>query len=512
MYLLSEVAGVQVEPDPELNPSYERAIKEGFSYQGWWGWRLFSDAFTVADGADGSDFTFAPVDILDRLPASPRTEEAEEGTTVEDTTEENATDRPVTDYEAEMEAIMSDPYYWTANSNITNFTYEGFLLKHNTTNLNMTVVNMTSLNFTDFNLTSWLDSYNLTARFNFWLELLGDNTDVYDTNDFNLTEYIAKDHGMGLHEYKEFIPFDSLAESLNITQMLAYIALDLATDGAMEITFNSLVHEAYSDFDLELWLLEYNTTAINLNSTRPIFVRYFDFSSFNLANVLNHGGRMDMTEPFVEELNNPDYDLSSFNLQEMLNATYGDEPMNDIRDWEIGTMFQSMINHINANANSVSADDWFNDFVIEYNDCYWYDEGCTEEEERFYQCYWYDIGCPAWSEEPGDFDAWVECIYDQVNKYGQINDFCSELDPSEAYYDCLMDREDCQEELHHHCIWYKHQCPIDGEGGEYEDFDEWLECYTDVNTIECGPWASEHFSCYWDGIGCSDAEWHDCYW
>jgi len=75
-----------------------------------------------------------------------------------------------------------------------------------------------------------------------------------------------------------------------------------------------------------------------------------------------------------------------------------------------------------------------------------------------------------------------------------------------------MDHDDCREELHHHCIWYKHQCPIDGEGGEYEDFDEWLECYTSDNTTECGPWGSEHFSCYWDGIGCSDAEWHDCYW
>ena len=48
---------------------------------------------------------------------------------------------------------MSDPYYWTASSNITNFTYEGFLLKYNTTNLDMSRVNMTSLNFTDFNLT-----------------------------------------------------------------------------------------------------------------------------------------------------------------------------------------------------------------------------------------------------------------------------------------------------------------------------------------------------------------------
>ena len=164
--------------------------------------------------------------------------------------------------------------------------------------------------------------------------------------------------------------------------MLSYIALDLATNGTMEVTFNSLVHEAYSDFDLELWLLMYNTSAIDLNSTRPIYARYFDFSSFNLADALRNGGRMDMTEAFVAGLNNPNYDLSSFDLQEMVSAIYGDEPMNDIRDWEVGMMFQSMIDYINA--NSVSDSDWFNDFVIEYNDCYWYDEDCTEEEERFY--------------------------------------------------------------------------------------------------------------------------------
>jgi len=108
---------------------------------------LFNDTGAVIDGANGADFTFTPVDILDRLPASTQTEEAD------DSTAEDTTDRPVSDYEAELETMMRDPYYWTANSNITNFTYEGFLLNYNTTNLNMSMVNMTSLNFTDFNLT-----------------------------------------------------------------------------------------------------------------------------------------------------------------------------------------------------------------------------------------------------------------------------------------------------------------------------------------------------------------------
>ena len=112
---------------------------------------------------------------------------------------------------------MSDPYYWTANSNITNFTYEGFLLQYNTTDLNMSSVNLTAMNFTDFNLTSWLNSYNLTNRFNFWLELLGDNSDVYDTNEFNLQEYISKNHGYGLEDYKEFLPLDAFVQEVNIT-------------------------------------------------------------------------------------------------------------------------------------------------------------------------------------------------------------------------------------------------------------------------------------------------------
>ena len=178
--------------------------------------------------------------------------------------------------------------------------------------------------------------------------------------------------------------------------MLSYIALDLATDGTMNIGFNSFVHEAYEGFDLELWLMTYNTTAINFESTRPIYARDFDFSSFNLADVLRNGGNLDMTEPFMAELYNPDYDLSSFDLTEMLNAKYGDEPINDIREWEVKSMFRAMIDYINM--HSFSDDAWFNDFEIEYNDCYWYDEDCTPEEERFYQCYWYDIGCPAWSE------------------------------------------------------------------------------------------------------------------
>merc|ERR1719491_1686117 len=76
----------------------------------------------------------------------------------------------------------------------------------------------------------------------------------------------------------------------------------------------------------------------------------------------------------------------------------------------------------------------------------------------------------------------------------------------------MLDQEWCEEESHRHCIWYKHDCPIDGVGGSYEDFDDWLGCYEDYVTVECGPWGEEHFECYWDGMGCDDYEWYNCYW
>ena len=119
--------------------------------------------------------------------------------------------------------------------------------------------------------------------------------------------------------------------------------------------------------------------------------------------------------------------------------------MYDIREWDVGYMFRSTADYINAQSSSSDGfnSDWFNNFVIEYNDCYWYDEGCTEEEQRFYDCYWYDIGCPVWEEGEDDSELLIDCIYGQYNDRGSIEHYCEDLNPSGAYYDCLIDPENC---------------------------------------------------------------------
>ena len=285
--------------------------------------------------------------------------------------------------------------------------------------------------------------------------------------------------------------------------MLSYIALDLASNDqyrfghdTMEITFNSLVQEAYSDFDLSLWLLMYNTTAIDhLNTNRPIYPSSFDFSSFDLADMLRNGGRIDITEAFVNELNNPDFDLSSFNLQEMINTLYGDGHMNDIRDWEPVMMFQSLINYINA--NSVSDDGWYNDFVIEYNDCYWYDKDCTEEEERFYQCYWYDIGCPDDKPKTTDdqgFEHWIDC-------WENTSSWCSDEDPTGKYYDCYMYGDRCEDPIWYDCYWYG-DCGEHNSNQHIDTMEEWLECWRNTRYLECGENHSEYYDCYMYEEGC----------
>lgn len=121
--------------------------------------------------------------------------------------------------------------------------------------------------------------------------------------------------------------------------MLSYIVLDLATDGTMDIGFFNIVHENYDDVTLQAFLEYYAVNPINLESTRPIYLSDFDFSSYDLVRTLRHGGEMNMEELFREELNDPNYDLSKFDLTEMLYSVYGDDEIHDIREWETGMMF-----------------------------------------------------------------------------------------------------------------------------------------------------------------------------
>lgn len=170
--------------DPELNPSYEQAIKDGKSYSGTFGYRIWSskDNTEVVDSAAyESTFTFTPVDVLDRLPPS---------TWDEDWMVQMREDADIlTRAMSELTTMAEDPEYWTRDSTLADFSYEEFLNQYS---LSDEPVNMSSVNFVDgfdfssFSLTDWLEQYNLTERFNMWLEFLGNNADPYNTDDFDL--------------------------------------------------------------------------------------------------------------------------------------------------------------------------------------------------------------------------------------------------------------------------------------------------------------------------------------
>ena len=164
------------------------------------------------------------------------------------------------------EEFMLGMLNWTENSNITSFNMTSFLLQYNTTNLNMSSVNFTAMNFTGFNLTRWLDSYNLTQKFNDTLALLSNNNNMYDINEFNLTEYIEK--GWGIDDtgmMKQMWPMDTFLNETNITSILSFVVVDLATNGTFEVGFFDLLHEVYAGMTPFDWLLMYNITPIAFN-------------------------------------------------------------------------------------------------------------------------------------------------------------------------------------------------------------------------------------------------------
>lgn len=108
--------------DPELNPSYEQAIKDGKSYPGTFGyriWRSKTETEVVDSAAYESTFTFTPVDVLDRLPPS---------TWDEDWMDHMGVEVDLTGHiEAELTAMSEDPEYWTKDSTLGDFSYEEFL-------------------------------------------------------------------------------------------------------------------------------------------------------------------------------------------------------------------------------------------------------------------------------------------------------------------------------------------------------------------------------------------------
>lgn len=105
-------------------------------------------------------------------------------------------------------------------------------------------------------------------------------------------------------------------------------------------------------------------------------------------------------------------------------------------------------------------------------------------------------------------------MHEQIDNDYEVDHFCEDLDPSSAYFNCLVDPQNCSADVHHNCIWLKHQCPgVDGDQGVvYEDWEDWLACVEDEETVECGASGFDHYHCYIDGMDCADPNWHNCYW
>lgn len=309
---------------------------------------------------------------------------------------------------ADLMSFSSDENWWYDNgSTLADFDVYEFLLKYNTTEFTMDAVNLTAMNFSEFDLEEWLEEYGIAERFEEALDLWSDNDDVFDLNDFDLNEYIEEGWGFGLEDYTEFFPMNTWFDSMSITDILNFILIDLCSDGTMEFGWDNFVHEAFGDYEPYEFLSMFNTTEFSeydYNVTRDDF----DFNSQDFGVFLDSFG---MKEFFILELNDPCLDLATIDLNQLVEDFFGDEPLY-WSEWKMEEVMQDILEWINdvhyePSCGGDSGDsDWFDNFVIEYNDCYWYEIDCTEEEQRFYDCYWYDIACPNW-ESDGGFEDFV---------------------------------------------------------------------------------------------------------
>ena len=115
--------------------------------------------------------------------------------------------------------MADDPEYWTSDSTVGDFSYEEFLNQYSLNGtVDMSSVDLNNgFDFSSFSLTDWLEQYNLTEKFNYWLHFLGNNADPYNTDDFVLYDYIHRDHGFELGDYLDAFPLDVFVEELNIS-------------------------------------------------------------------------------------------------------------------------------------------------------------------------------------------------------------------------------------------------------------------------------------------------------
>ena len=101
------------------------------------------------------------------------------------------------------------------------------------------------------------------------------------------------------------------------------LAFDLASNHTMEFGLSNFVHEATANFNVTQWLLKYNVTEVDIRSDN--LTRHdFDFSDFDLEALLEDLGILDL---FKAELNYPDYEIDSLEVNNILKVNFGDEPL-----------------------------------------------------------------------------------------------------------------------------------------------------------------------------------------
>ena len=102
---------------------------------------------------------------------------------------------------------------------------------------------------------------------------------------------------------------------------------------------------------------------------------------------------------------------------------------------------------------------WFTDFEIEYNDCYYHGEGCTDVERRFYSCYKDNVGCPGLPTE-NDFEEWLDCVAEADGN----TDEC--YDDDGAFWECYWNNNNCEDDKWYDCFWYGLNCNPPGESDD----------------------------------------------
>ena len=140
---------------------------------------------------------------------------------------------------------------------------------------------------------------------------------------------------------KEMWPMDTFLNETNITDILSFVVVDLATNGTFEVGFFDLLHEVYVGFSPFEWLMLYNITPIAYNDT--LYSWNFDVSNFSITDELN---RIGLHHLFLKELDDPNHDTDSFDFAQFFVDFHGDNPLNQT-NWTFEYMWVTVIDAIN---------------------------------------------------------------------------------------------------------------------------------------------------------------------